>query len=83
MTNVSLTENQMREKTQQGLASLALERMYPSKEMLADMELMITGKISKNEFVSRGIKIKKSKKHTKAGVIRNNLRLVTHKPTKY
>ena len=32
------TETEMREKIKQGLANLALEGMYPSKEMLDDLE---------------------------------------------
>lgn len=52
----SFTEAEMREKIKQGLASLALEGMYPSKEMLADLDLRASGKMSKEEFLSRCIK---------------------------
>lgn len=56
MINKPFTEAQMRERARQALGSLALEGMHPAKETLADIELMVTGKITANEFISRGIK---------------------------
>ena len=49
----SFTESEMREKTKQALASLALEGMYPSKETMDELELMVSGKISRKEFLAR------------------------------
>lgn len=52
-SHLPLTEAQMRERIEQGLASLSLEGMHPSKEMRDDLELMITKQITADEFWSR------------------------------
>ena len=42
-----------RKHTRQALASLALEGIYPSKVMLADIELLDAGKLSDEAFLAR------------------------------
>ncbi len=49
-----VSEKVARQKhTQQALASLALEGIYPSKSLLADIELLDAGQLSDEEFLAR------------------------------
>ena len=50
----SLEEIKRRQLTEKTLKSLELEGIYPSKKVLEDVELLDTGKISKEEFLERG-----------------------------
>lgn len=48
-------EQKRRHASQVSLKHLELEGMYPSKEMLEDIELLDTGKITEEDFLTRCI----------------------------
>lgn len=45
-----------KEKIKQGLASLSLEGMHPTKAILPDLALLLDDKISEDEFLERCLK---------------------------
>jgi hypothetical protein len=43
------------ENTKRALASLALERISPSPQLLADLKLVDSGQLTEDEFLARAI----------------------------
>lgn len=54
--HLSSIKTKLQSQVKQALANLSLEGMHPSKEMLDDIELWTSKKISEQEFISRGLR---------------------------
>lgn len=58
---ISFPEAELSEKTQQALASLAIEGIILPPDSLADIALLDSGKMSKEEFLKKTLQMAKHK----------------------